>query len=163
MAKLLSLALRKSMDMHYLFVYGTLMQGLGAPVGRYLHRHADFVGTGWLAGTLYDLGAYPGVVHDPAAPTRVHGQVWRLHDQETVLARLDAYEGLLPEAPESGEYRRAIVPVHCGEQILFCEVYLYNRTTAGLPTIPGGDYREFLRTANSKTRTANNKNNSYES
>ena len=46
----------------YLFVYGTLRRGGGAPLSKLLGQQADLVGLGTFQGKLYDLGYYPGVV-----------------------------------------------------------------------------------------------------
>jgi gamma-glutamylcyclotransferase (GGCT)/AIG2-like uncharacterized protein YtfP len=83
----------------HLFVYGTLRSGGGAAG---LLRGCEHVGTGTVAGTLYDLGAYPALVLDGEG--RVEGEVWRCPAK--ALARLDEYEGV----PE-GLYRRVAVQV----------------------------------------------------
>jgi gamma-glutamylcyclotransferase (GGCT)/AIG2-like uncharacterized protein YtfP len=83
----------------HLFVYGTLRSGGGA--AGLLHG-CERVGTGTVAGTLYDLGAYPALVLDGEG--RVEGEVWRCPAE--ALARLDEYEGV----PE-GVYRRVAVQV----------------------------------------------------
>jgi gamma-glutamylcyclotransferase (GGCT)/AIG2-like uncharacterized protein YtfP len=71
----------------HLFVYGTLRSG-GDAAG--LLRGCRPVGTGIVAGTLYDLGAYPALVLDGRGP--VEGEVWRC--PADVLDRLDEYEGV---------------------------------------------------------------------
>src|SRR5262249_55047590 len=71
----------------HIFLYGTLMRG--EPAHQLLAGHATFVGQGHIAGTLLDLGSYPGLV---AGRGRVRGEVWRLAGPE-VLRTLDEYEG----------------------------------------------------------------------
>jgi gamma-glutamylcyclotransferase (GGCT)/AIG2-like uncharacterized protein YtfP len=71
----------------HLFVYGTLRSGGGAAG---LLRGCRLVGTGSVAGTLYDLGAYPALVLDGGGP--VEGEVWRC--PAASLDRLDEYEGV---------------------------------------------------------------------
>jgi gamma-glutamylcyclotransferase (GGCT)/AIG2-like uncharacterized protein YtfP len=70
-----------------LFVYGSLMRGEAAH--RLLTGRATFVDDGHVAGTLLDLGRFPGLVDGPG---RVWGEVWRLATPE-VLRTLDEYEG----------------------------------------------------------------------
>jgi gamma-glutamylcyclotransferase (GGCT)/AIG2-like uncharacterized protein YtfP len=71
----------------HLFVYGTLRSG-GRAAG--LLRGCRLAGAGVVAGTLYDLGAYPALVLDGRGP--VEGEVW--HCPADALARLDEYEGV---------------------------------------------------------------------
>ena len=71
----------------HLFVYGTLRSGGGAAG---LLRDGRRVGTGTVAGTLYDLGRYPALVPDGRGA--VEGEVWRC--PADALARLDEYEGV---------------------------------------------------------------------
>lgn len=82
-----------------LFVYGTLRSGGGAAG---LLRDGRPVGTGTVAGTLYDLGRYPALVLDGRGP--VEGEVWRCPPD--ALARLDEYEGVA-----DGLYSRVLVDV----------------------------------------------------
>src|SRR5262245_24092104 len=70
-----------------LFLYGTLMRD--EPAHRLLVGRATFVDDGHVAGTLVDLGKYPGIVDGPG---RVWGEVWRL-DVPQLLRTLDDYEG----------------------------------------------------------------------
>jgi gamma-glutamylcyclotransferase (GGCT)/AIG2-like uncharacterized protein YtfP len=71
----------------HLFVYGTLRSGGGAAG---LLRGCRLVGAGTVAGTLYDLGAYPALVLDGRGP--VEGEVWRCGADAP--DRLDEYEGV---------------------------------------------------------------------
>ncbi len=76
-----------------LFVYGTLRSD-----HRRTHRRlhpARFVGRGSNAGTLWKLGAYPGVERPGRRGARVFGEVHALSgpDGASRLAALDRYEG----------------------------------------------------------------------
>ena len=71
----------------HLFVYGTLRSG---GVAAWLLRGCRLVGPGAVAGTLYDLGAYPALVL--GEDSRVEGEVWRC--PPGLLVRLDEYEGV---------------------------------------------------------------------
>lgn len=77
----------------YLFVYGTLRRN-----HRAAHRllgHARYIASGSIAGTLYDLGKYPGV-HRARRNGRVTGEVYELigPNVEQQLTKLDRYEGV---------------------------------------------------------------------
>jgi gamma-glutamylcyclotransferase (GGCT)/AIG2-like uncharacterized protein YtfP len=107
----------------HLFVYGTLMSTadceMGRPQRERLDRSSRVVGPASVAGALFDLGAYPGLVtpapvpHGIAAngPGRVFGELRQLHDSREVFVWLDAYEGIDGRCPDRCEYRREIVPV----------------------------------------------------
>lgn len=82
-----------------LFVYGTLRSGGGAAG---LLRGCRLAGAGTVAGTLYDLGAYPALVLGGRG--HVEGEVWRC--PADALARLDEYEGVA-----EGLFERAVVGV----------------------------------------------------
>ena len=98
-----------------LFVYGTLMRG--EPAHRFLTGRATFVDDGHVAGTLLDLGRFPGLV---AGPGRVWGEVWRLEAPE-LLRTLDEYEGYNFERRRatatlaSGRRVRVLVYHYCGQ------------------------------------------------
>lgn len=123
----------------YLFVYGTLRAAAGHPLQRYLRQHARRLGTGQVAGRLYDLGRYPGLVLDARAGA-VRGDVYRLRHTRALLNTLDRYEGCAARMPQPREYRRAPVQIHWKNRRLWAWVYVYNRPVAGLRAVPGGDY-----------------------
>ena len=129
----------------HLFVYGTLLPEL-APAGwRELLSRCARVGRGSLPGRLYDLGDYPALVPDPAAPGRVTGHVLRLPEREDVLGELDGYEGFDPADPAGSLYLRLPCDVDLDDGTrLACWVYVYNREPGEAPLIPGGDYLSWL-------------------
>lgn len=49
----------------YLFVYGTLRATFDGPMAVWLRRSATPVGPATIAGTLYDIEGYPGLVPGP--------------------------------------------------------------------------------------------------
>lgn len=109
-----------------LFVYGTLQNARqreqvlrGAPT--------RVVGRGSVAGALYDLGEYPGLV---AGDARVPGLVIELPD-DAALALLDDYEGV-----GEGLYarHRMSVGLDAGGRI-DAWVYVYLRSVAARPRI----------------------------
>jgi gamma-glutamylcyclotransferase (GGCT)/AIG2-like uncharacterized protein YtfP len=105
-----------------LFAYGTLRDaGLRARVLR--GAPSREIGGGSIAGALYDVGEYPGLV---AGDDRVAGIVVELADDAS-LARLDEYEDVA-----AGLYVRRRTTVRRDEGgDLEAWVYLYNRGVAG--------------------------------
>src|SRR5436853_375545 len=93
-----------AMNSALLFVYGTLRQGSGHPLARLLAAQARWLGTGTVAGRLYDLGAYPGMAEPEAAGQRLRGDVYELHDPDATLSILDDYEGCGPSQPRPWLY-----------------------------------------------------------
>ena len=128
-----------------LFVYGTLMNNIQSNIAGYLHQHSDFVGEGSLQGRLYDLGSYPGVIYDMQAGSCVYGHVFRLHDPENMLKRLDFYEGISLLQADKNEYRRELIPVEVNKEQVNCWTYLYNFSTGNLKEILGGNYLNYLK------------------
>lgn len=123
-----------------LFAYGTLRLGCGHSLTRMAAASVGYLGPGRLPGKLYDLGAYPGAVFDPAARSWISGDVFVLRQPETVLRVLDRYEGFDPGAPDCGEFRREWLPIDLGGRSRWCWVYLYKQPVDSLTPIPGGDY-----------------------
>jgi gamma-glutamylcyclotransferase (GGCT)/AIG2-like uncharacterized protein YtfP len=125
----------------YIFVYGTLRSASDHPMSRILERHADLVGRGKLPGILYDVGDYPGAVRKPGTRAFISGDVYRLRDSERALKILDRYEGWNEKKPGASEFRRSRVAVDMGGgKKVSAWIYLYNRSTTGLPRILSGDY-----------------------
>ena len=120
--------------MPHVFVYGTLRRHGRNDIARY--RPAPvFVAEASIAGTLYDLGAYPGVVLDGAG--RVKGEIYRI--EPTVEAALDLLEEVADD--DSGEYIKRTVGVQAGAQWFDCLVYeIHPARTAGCGVIEGGDW-----------------------
>ncbi len=154
----------KLSDPEYLFVYGTLRKGAGHPMNRALEAHATHAGTGRFAGKLYDLGSYPAAVPCQEGG-RVAGELYRLHRPEQILPLLDRYEGCTDMDGSGADYRREARTVeimrmapfldgkqpggkHLGNDTVQAWIYLYNRPTAGLKVIPGGDYLAVASTYN---------------
>ena len=141
----------------HIFVYGTLRRSEALPMHQLL-LPATFVGVGSFAGRLYDVGAYPAAVRSDDPAERVHGEVYRLHEPATTLARLDTYEGCTDDDPVPHEYVRTTLDVQTavGSKISAL-VYLYNHPTTSLTRVPGGDYLRWI--ARGRTAESNRANN----
>ncbi len=82
------------------FVYGTLRRGAS---NAFRMEGAEFVACGEIAGMLFRVSWYPGLVLGPDAG-RVAGDLFRLSPAK--LRELDEYEGLAADEVEGSEYRR---------------------------------------------------------
>lgn len=125
----------------FMFVYGTLRRDTNSEMYHLLARYADFVGDASYQGKLYKIDYYPGVVSSEDPSDVVQGEVYRLHDPDLVLSRLDQYEECGPGFPEPTEYIREIqhVQLQSGETIP-AWIYLYNRPTNYLELVTSGDF-----------------------
>lgn len=120
--------------MPHVFVYGTLRRLGRNDIARY--RPAPvLVGEASIAGTLYDLGAYPGIVLGGAG--RVKGEIYRI--EAAVEAALDLLEEVAED--DSGEYIKREVRIALDAQWLDCLVYeIHPSRFAGHPVIGDGDW-----------------------
>ena len=122
-----------------LFVYGTLRRGLR------LHHHlqgAVYLGDARIAGSLYDIGTYPGLLVNPS-PGWVSGELFKV--DEEMIQSLDAVEEYNPEEPERSEYLRRVVTVWTPTGVPMKAVtYIFNRDVQGFVFIDSGDYKLYL-------------------
>jgi gamma-glutamylcyclotransferase (GGCT)/AIG2-like uncharacterized protein YtfP len=125
--------------LRHVFVYGTLRRGDVRDI-TCLQPPPRFIGMGSVAGVLYDLGPYPGLLLGGTG--RVVGEVYAIGAElERVL---DEIEEVWPQ--QSGEYGRREVTVQMHDAPaaggLLCLVYEINPARlAGRPVIGGGDWR----------------------
>jgi len=125
------------------FAYGTLMRGAGGPWAERLEAMGELLGRGSVAGRLFRVSWYPGMVEADGPDQRVLGEVWRLADPGRAWALLDEFEGVIPGKPDISRYRRAVVDVTLDDGTpLACQAYLLNYPTADLEPIPSGDFRD---------------------
>lgn len=95
---------------------------------------AKFIGEASVHGSLYDLGAYPGLLLDESSSV-VTGEVYEIDDE--ILAELDDYEA-------SSDYRRKLVEVSLVNQKMPCWVYEPNPESYSFRTlIASGDWIEY--------------------
>jgi len=119
------------------------MQGGDNPVRQELEAGTELVGPGTRPGArLYAVDWHPAAVPSPDRADVVHGEVYLLHDPDTVLEALDRYEGCGPDDPEPRFFRREAWTVELtGGEVVQAWVYLWNRPVDGLPRISSGDWR----------------------
>ncbi len=122
------------------FVYGTLRRGDVRDINQ-LHPTPRFVGMATVAGVLYDLGPYPGMVL--GGQSGVVGEVYEVSPElERVL---DQIEEVWPQ--QTGEYhKREVTVLSTATQAdewreLRCFIYEIDPDrTKGCPVIAGGDW-----------------------
>ena len=124
------------MNKHLIFVYGTLRRG-GAGAMSIRFPDAKFIADAKVSGSLYDLGAYPGLLLNESDST-VIGEVYEVDDE--TLNELDDFEA-------SSHYRRKQVEISLGAHRSMCWTYepdpeFYSLRTA----ITSGDWVEYAKT-----------------
>ena len=120
------------MNKHLVFVYGTLRRG-GAGAMSIRFPGAKFIAEAKVCGSLYDLGAYPGLLVN-GSNSSVSGEVYEV-DQET-LNKLDEFEA-------SSRYRRKQVEISLGTHRRVCWTYEPDPESYSLRTlITSGDWVE---------------------
>lgn len=107
---------------HLVFVYGTLRKGGVRAMPLVVPTCRDY-GTAQLNGTLYDLGAFPGLRIDPTGTT-VHGELYGVDN--AALQRLDAIEQYFPDRPSESYYVRLPVLVTNNGESIECWTYEFN-------------------------------------
>ena len=119
----------------HVFVYGTLRAGGSNDIARFAPP-PERVADGEIAGTLYDLGAYPGAVL--GGEGRVRGEIYRI--TPALEAQLDRLEEV--KADGTGEYiKREVRVLRVAEAQLFCLVYeIHPDRIAGCAPIASGDW-----------------------
>jgi gamma-glutamylcyclotransferase (GGCT)/AIG2-like uncharacterized protein YtfP len=123
-------------ERHLVFVYGTLRRrGEGAMPIRF--PKSKFIADAKVGGSLYDLGAYPGLVLDESNSSVV-GEVYEVDDE--TLKALDDFEA-------SSDYLRKQVEIALGGQKRRCWTYEPNPESYSFHTlISSGDWIEYART-----------------
>jgi gamma-glutamylcyclotransferase (GGCT)/AIG2-like uncharacterized protein YtfP len=124
-----------------LFVYGTLLPGREPAPLRTLLTRMTLLRPASIAGSLYDLGPYPGALLDSSGG-RVSGHVFEVPDEETIWRALDAYEGFDPREPSGGLFRRETCLARLdGGGEAACDIYVYNGKPPESQRVPDGLWR----------------------
>lgn len=121
----------------HVFVYGTLRAGGSNDIRRF-RPVPQWVGQGAVNGTLYDLGAYPGMA--------LGGEGWVVGEVYIVCAKVEAALDRLEEVrdDDTGEYRRRMVRVPvAGLGDVDCLVYeIHPERVREAAVIRGGDWMD---------------------
>ena len=130
-------ALGNSMNakFEYVFVYGTLMEGMS--------RHSEMqdgctlVCEGTVQGDLYHISDYPGLV---AGSGTVQGELYRASDMFQIIQRLDWIEGAGGSNPL---FNRVIQEVTTKQGKVWAYTYHYAKPTDSFERIDSGDWASF--------------------
>lgn len=134
--------------MHHVFVYGSLMEGMGNE--RILQSY-DY---GRIPGTVSNMDLYvvdksPAMV---AGEGVVKGELLSFTDDafEDLIDIFDSIGGYHQGNIEESKYRRDIVTVDTSEGIFKAFAYIWNKGTESLIKVGGHsfDYREYLKMEN---------------
>ena len=131
----------------YLFCYGTLLRDTAPQSMSALCRRLPRVAAASVAGCLYDLGSYPGLVLsdcDDGEASTVRGEIVAVQCASDWL-RLDSYEGVDHAHPQRSLYNRVrtTATTDAGKRVE-CWVYVYNRGLRQAAKIDSGCWRTYL-------------------
>jgi gamma-glutamylcyclotransferase (GGCT)/AIG2-like uncharacterized protein YtfP len=108
-----------------LFIYGTLHPDRAPAEVAAFARRLKPIGPATIRGHLYNLGSYPGVILDSAAPP-IPGELFAVPDAET-LAALDVYEDFRPDDTDNSLFLRVETTATLPDgSFLTCWIYVYN-------------------------------------
>lgn len=96
----------------YLFTYGTLQPGCAPAEIAHVVLRLEIAGRGFVHGTLYDFGHYPGAVLDAASATRIPGTIYKVPPDPALWVQLDDYEEYFPGSPETSQFLRELHTVN---------------------------------------------------
>lgn len=118
-----------------LFLYGTLMTGEPGHRELRLAKRLVLIGRDRIAGTLYDLGDYPGLILSGSGI--VQGELFAAPDSG-LLGEIDAFELYDPFDREASEYLRIrVTTLDSGHDAW---TYAYNCGVRGMPVIASGNW-----------------------
>ena len=124
------------MKTHLVFVYGTLRRG-GARAMSVRFPNSKFIADAKVSGSLYDLGAYPGLLLNESN-SFVIGEVYEVDDE--ILNQLDDIEA-------SSYYSRKQVEISVGAERRIGWTYEPNPESYSLQTsITSGDWLVYAKT-----------------
>ncbi len=126
----------------FLFSYGTLTPQYAPPeISGVLAEFRPYA-EGWVHGTLYDLGEYPGAVLDSRGVQKVFGSVFVVPNDPELLHRLDEYEGFNPKDRDASLFVRKLYPVTLNDgRTMECWLYEYNGERGHAPILATGRYK----------------------
>lgn len=131
----------------YLFVYGTLRKSFDSPIHKKIAGSAEWIGSAFIQGKLFDIGDYPGALPSTKSEgSKIKGELIRVNDEEKVMKILDEYEGFDRDNPNNSEYSRRMeqVTLENGEGVM-AWVYWYNGSVQGKNMIADTDYLNYLK------------------
>jgi gamma-glutamylcyclotransferase (GGCT)/AIG2-like uncharacterized protein YtfP len=124
------------MNKHLIFIYGSLRRGSAGAMSRRF-PNSKFIADAKVNGSLYDLGAYPGLVLNESS-SLVTGEVYEVDDE--ILSELDEFEA-------GSYYHRKQVEISLGSERKIGWTYEPDLESYSVRTlITSGDWIEYART-----------------
>jgi len=121
---------------HLVFVYGTLRRGSAGAMPKSFPK-SRYIADAKVKGSLYDLGAYPGLRLNESNSSVV-GEVYEVDDE--TLSQLDDFEA-------SSGYLRKQIEISLEAREMLCWTYEPNPASYSFRTlITSGDWIEYART-----------------
>jgi gamma-glutamylcyclotransferase (GGCT)/AIG2-like uncharacterized protein YtfP len=127
------------MNKHLVFVYGTLRRGSGARAMSIRFPDSKFIAEAKVTGSLYDLGAYPGLLLNDSN-SLVTGEVYEVDDE--LLNKLDDFEA-------SSSYWRKQIEISLDAHKTRCWIYVPDDNPefySHRMLITSGDWIEYAKT-----------------
>lgn len=124
--------------MHKVFVYGSLLSGLG---NHRLLESSKLIGNAITPPEfiMIDLGSFPGVVHVLESGSTVVGEVYEVDD--ITMKRLDRLEGYNEEHPSHGLYNRMKIPTEFGDAFIYTFNDMFGKGI--VDPIENGDWKSY--------------------
>lgn len=136
-------------SIEYLFAYGTLLLENNSPPILLLKSNSQLVGDGFFYGLLYNIDNYPCAIISEDPENKVYGKIFKLHGGNSILDKIDKYEGIGSNFPQPNEFKRNIITAYSKNKQYQCWAYLYNREIENFQLIESGDYLKFLKESKS--------------
>jgi len=128
----------------HIFFYGTLMRTFPLRARAGIDDWLEYVGSGRVAGVLFDLGSYPGLVVDSGS--EVCGEIYRILDPFKLFDRVDTIEDYCATAPSEGEYvRQRMSAILDDGRATIVWGYVYNQRLPSFGRIECSDYRHYVK------------------
>lgn len=132
---------------HKVFVYGTLMKGLG---NHHILKDSQYLGKYAAHGKMFTVSLFPGIRLSDCLSEIIFGEVYVVND--SVLGQLDFLEGYDSESDDNSMYnRRQILVRSCVEEInniMIANIYIWNEPDEEMykyDRIESGDYRKWIK------------------
>lgn len=123
------------MENQYIAFYGSLMRGFDAQQLLKVDSMLEYEEEGYITGTLYDLGNYPGLKLEGNHSVRC--ELYKVLDVE-VIRTLDYYEHFLPSNFTASLYVRKLIDWQGWKNKIW--IYEYNRPIQSEQIVEGGDW-----------------------
>jgi gamma-glutamylcyclotransferase (GGCT)/AIG2-like uncharacterized protein YtfP len=124
-------------DRQFIVFYGSLMKDFGRLDELGIRQAIHYIGPCEVAGTLVDLGEYPGLVPGEGI---VQGEMFEISDLESLKA-LDRFEEYSPTEKINSLYIRLAIHLLKPDKIAW--VYIYNQDVSNSPVIESGDWKQY--------------------